>query len=462
MLSTLSTADIEFVDPVDTGFLDLDRNPALVTHMGILWVLDGEPSWSALMAAVDDLVARMPRLRQRARSVPFRGFAWVDDPEFAVERHVRRVETTPEADVDDVLHAASAQFGDTLDRSKPLWDATWYRSLRGGGSALLLRLHHALVDGVGLQRAILGPPPPERGSGPQQGLAAFGPALGFVAQARRVAEQVSSLGRAAVRGMTDEAFRSDAGQQLSAHAVHLRTMARRPRRAFGEPSFARRLAVARVPLVQFRQAAADRGGRINDLFVAVALETTRRCLVEADVVPPRLRATMPINLRGEGAAQFTNVSARALVDVPVGQDSLLDDLSHLAEVVERARDVNSVPVGPLVAELYALMPAVLRRRIHEAVMTFPDTLASNLNVPCPPITFAGHVVRELYPLAPGIAVPTALAVVSYDDHLHVGLTAHSGLLPDAVRAEEHLRAVLAELVPSERVTRALAQQAPGP
>jgi WS/DGAT/MGAT family acyltransferase len=441
-------ASVEFVKPLDAGFLDLDRNPALVTHMGCLWVLEDEPTWSELLAAVNELVDRLPRLRARARSVPFRGYAWVEDPVFAVEHHVRQGEGEPGADLRAVLHAASAEFSDTLDRSKPLWDVTLYRRLAGGGSALFMRFHHALVDGVGLQRAVLGPPADRRPPAPDTE-PALGMAVGLAAQAGWVRERAAWTGGAIARMATDSTFRSTAARQLAVHAAHLRTIARSRRVQMG-PSHDRRLAVARLPLETFKAAAEARGGRINDLVVATALEATRRSLADAGSATRRLRATMPINLRSADDAQSANVFARALVEVAVDGRDVRDRLPEIAKIVQRARDVNAVPVGPFVGEMYTLVPAVARRRIHEAIMTFPDTLASNLTVPCPPMQFAGQEVREVYPLPPGIGVPTALSALTYGDHLQLGFTVHAGLVPDAARATEHFETLIAELTPTAR------------
>lgn len=118
----MTRSSVEVVSPLDAGFLDLDRNPTLVTHMGTLWVLDGEPTWEELLAGLDDLADRAPRLRARARHVPLVGFVWDEDPGFDVRRHLRRVELGPRADTDAVLAEAGLEFAESLERSKPLWD----------------------------------------------------------------------------------------------------------------------------------------------------------------------------------------------------------------------------------------------------------------------------------------------------------------------------------------------------
>ena len=36
-----------------------------------------------------------------------------------------------------------------LDRDRPLWEATFIEQLEGGQTAVVMKLHHSLTDGVG-------------------------------------------------------------------------------------------------------------------------------------------------------------------------------------------------------------------------------------------------------------------------------------------------------------------------
>ena len=43
---------------------------------------------------------------------------------------------------------AAKLFGTVMDRQHPLWDLTLIRGLKGARSALIIRLHHCLADGI--------------------------------------------------------------------------------------------------------------------------------------------------------------------------------------------------------------------------------------------------------------------------------------------------------------------------
>ncbi len=149
-----STGSVDFVEPGDAGFLDLDRRRGLLTHMGSLWVFENELSWSELLTGADDLADRLPRLRKLVRTVPFRGHAWVDDPAFSVEIHVREGSTPPGGEIAAVLQAAGAEFGHTLERSKPLWDVTLYRCPPITFAGRPVRELYPLAPGIGVPTAL--------------------------------------------------------------------------------------------------------------------------------------------------------------------------------------------------------------------------------------------------------------------------------------------------------------------
>src|SRR5580704_4600064 len=89
-------------------------------------------------------------LRQRAVPVPF-GLhrpVWLDDPEFDLDDHVHRA-SVPEpggpAELADVVADFMAR---ALDPGRPLWEVVVVEGLAGGRTAVVVKLHHAILDGV--------------------------------------------------------------------------------------------------------------------------------------------------------------------------------------------------------------------------------------------------------------------------------------------------------------------------
>ena len=91
----------------------------------------------------------VPRLAQRvvaARWFPGRPF-WVTDPRFVVADHLDEVVAEPPGDriALDLVHTRLAS--ENLDVDRPLWSITLVHGLEGGRQALVVRIHHAVLDG---------------------------------------------------------------------------------------------------------------------------------------------------------------------------------------------------------------------------------------------------------------------------------------------------------------------------
>jgi diacylglycerol O-acyltransferase / wax synthase len=103
-----------------------------------------------------DLLARHPVFSQRVVAAGLPGVMprWEHDPDFAIERHLSVVELPPPGDHADLQARCTAERNTPLDPERPLWSVTVYQGYRGG-SALHVRIHHALGDGLALVRLLL-------------------------------------------------------------------------------------------------------------------------------------------------------------------------------------------------------------------------------------------------------------------------------------------------------------------
>lgn len=126
------------------------------TPMHTLKVAVLDTSMRGRLLTLDDLrrtlpayLGVVPRTTQRAVSVPgLRGRPyWVDDKEFDLDAHLD--ELTLADDSGTTLDNAFAMLAEKkLDRARPLWAMTLVHGLRGGQQAVVVRVHHALADGL--------------------------------------------------------------------------------------------------------------------------------------------------------------------------------------------------------------------------------------------------------------------------------------------------------------------------
>ena len=107
--------------------------------------------------AVGSRLGMVPRATQKVVAAP--GFGgrpfWVDDVDFELKRHLdERTVAAPGdgAQLDAVYSDLASEF---LPRDRPLWAMTLVHGLEGGCQAIVVRVHHAVADGLGALHTFL-------------------------------------------------------------------------------------------------------------------------------------------------------------------------------------------------------------------------------------------------------------------------------------------------------------------
>ena len=192
---------MESLTGLDAAFLSFET-PNAPLHVGAVIVFDPPPgkhllfSESARFGFVRRLIEQrihlVPPFRRRAVGVPF-GLGqpvWIEDPELDLDAHVKRARLPSPGGQAELTEFVADLLARPLDRSRPLWEMVITEGLEGGRSALVVKLHHAILDGVSAA-SLLGTfldlgPRPTRG-GPARGFLAAraGAHRGGTGQARR-------------------------------------------------------------------------------------------------------------------------------------------------------------------------------------------------------------------------------------------------------------------------------------
>ena len=74
---------------------------------------------------------------------------WVDDDRFDLDFHLRRASVPSPGGRFELERAVGRVLSRPLDRTKPLWELYVFEDLADGRTAVLLKLHHAMADGIG-------------------------------------------------------------------------------------------------------------------------------------------------------------------------------------------------------------------------------------------------------------------------------------------------------------------------
>ena len=143
----------ERLSSLDASFLYMER-PAVHMHVAGLSVMDPRPDGPLLFDDVRRVLeARIhlaPRLRQRVLHVPgsLGRPVWVDDERFDLEFHLRRSALPEPGGHDELSDAVGRILSRPLDRAKPLWELYVFEGMEKGRTGVLMKLHHAMADGI--------------------------------------------------------------------------------------------------------------------------------------------------------------------------------------------------------------------------------------------------------------------------------------------------------------------------
>jgi WS/DGAT/MGAT family acyltransferase len=471
----------ERLSALDTAFLCLE-SPDAPMHLGALAVFQPSEPVPAdrLVAVLGDRAERLALLRRRVRPAwPGTGSdSWTEDRLFHVRRHIR-VHQVAEEPTGGLAALAGEVMAQPLDLTRPLWQLHIFTGLPGDRFAVLVKLHHALADGLravqlgmGLLDGLVDSAPSVTGSGPDRPAGA--PQASMLGRVRSAAELAARPDRLAgwlidaanglgevARQMVDTAgiassvlsgARLGAPESpLAANSTMDRRADRRADRADGGAD--RGLVLLRLDVGDIRRVRRRFGGTDNDVLLAVLTGALRSWLVERGdrVDGPAPRALIPVSRRSRpGDPVAGNMLSGYLCELPVQERDPLSQLDRIRATMDRnkaagpARGAGAIPLlANRVPAMVHRMATPLARR--GAGLLF-DTVVTNVPVPALPLALDGAALTEVYPIAP-LAYGQALGVAlsTYRGTVHVGLHANRQALPDLHRLADAVPEALATL-----------------
>jgi diacylglycerol O-acyltransferase len=443
----------------DAGFLYLEH-AGLPQHVAILAVVEGGPlhdqdgrlRLAAVREQLDNRLHLAPRLRQLVVCPPLgQGLPlWADDPAFDLADHVRAVQVAAPGDERELLALCDQLCLRLLARTRPLWELWLITGLAQGRVGLVLKLHHALADGlaaVQIAGALLLDATPDATS-PQPPPWRPRPAPpGWVLVADNLRGRAAALAAALARLRHPGTLQAQARVLAGAWRM-VRDGRRLPRRSpLRRPlGGRRRLVLARARLAVVKQIAHAHHGTVNDVLLA-AVAGGLRALLLARGVPVEgltLRASVPVALRGaRAAAALGNQVGLMVVPLPVGEPDVVRRLRQVTQAtVQRKRRPEVLaglrPVGSL-----TVLRALNRYSRHQHLV---DLFITNVPGPQVPLFVVGARLLEAFPVVQVAGnVPLSVAVLSYDGQLNVGIQSDPDALPDVEVFADGLRRSLEEL-----------------
>ncbi len=332
----------------------------------------------------------------------------------------------------------------SLDLTKPLWEAHIIEGLENNRFAFYFKAHHGATDGLGGMRTIkqwlstdpkgsVGPggdESPEKAELDRQDSLAR-------RTARRVVSTLTATGEMAGK-VVEMGFGAN-----SAVLGALKT----PKTPFNKNvTRNRRLAIAELGLDRLKALAAATGTSVNDVILTALSGSVRRYLTEIDALPKRsLTASVPVGIDRDA----TTINAAAGFVCPLGTDveDPVERLNGIRAVTSRGKR-ELIALSPDALQqftLVGLLPIALSQKVVTAPPLF-NFVVSNLVLSKEPLYLAGAKLLTLVPmsfLTDGYGLNVTL--VGYGDKVTLGFVGCRDTLPHLQRLAIYTSDALDEL-----------------
>lgn len=436
----------------DAAWLHMDGvdNPMVVNT---LVILGGRPDWARFVDRfAERVVGVFPRFRQRVIQAPptvgnLGGPHWQDDPDFSLDRHVEQIQLGGDDFEASIRNHLGPEVATLLDPDRPRWKLQIIDGA-GGRSAVLLRSHHSMADGLALVQVLL-------------------------AMADRPATEASHLGQMAVEAdqgrsvgrpgpavpdglavLANPARLLDAASEARANLKVYRKLAmladqRNPMRA--PLTGAKQLGWSSAAhLDGVKLVARATGATVNDVALAILAGALHRYFEQHGSIPYRVGVTIPFNLRDLDALldpELGNQLGLVFVNLPVG---IADPRARLDHIRRRMAKIKASPEGEVVRGGMAMVGAIPTKGMAKAWMELFSgkctAIVTNIIGPQAPINLGGVPVQDFMLWVPTSgSIGVGLSIVTYGNQLRFGVQVDEGVVTDLDRLLAAIDHELADL-----------------
>ena len=413
------------LSPLDYLMHRGEANPATRSAFLDVEILDRPADWGRLRQAMDRASRVVLRMRQKVVVPPIAATParWVVDPDFDLDYHLRRVGLPAPGSLRQLLDLAEVILQSPLDTSRALWEAVYVEGLEGDRSALLIKLSHAITDGLGAlalfeqiydterypePRPMPPVPVPSDLSGGDllRDSVRGWPVAAFSAYRRFLGSTVNAVNRLVTQPgpVVSEAigFAESALRMLGPPPAEPSPLLRRR-------SLVTRTHVLELPLSDLRAAAKAAGGSVNDAYLAALCGGLGRYHEALGVPVEAVPMAIPVSLRTGDDPASGNFWAGVTIAAPIGESDPAMRMKRIREQVVARRSEPAIDVIGRIAPVLSLLPDETLLGITDRVIR-QDIQASNVPGYAQETFLAGARVNRQYGMGPlpGVAMMAVL------------------------------------------------------
>ena len=436
---------------VDAAWLKMEDPTNLMMVTGVL-TFAKPVDMTYLRALIETRLLRYDRFRQRVvrPALPMAPYYWEFDPNFDVNAHVHRIGLPHPNNKLALQELVSYLMSTSLDFSKPLWQLHVIDGY-GEGGAIIVRLHHAMADGMALVGVLLalaemapGAPQPE-----PDGLPAVGdPPNALVGSwealqlrgARLLGKGVGVGRRALIEGL-ETFLNNDRPRELAelsfdyVHAASKLVLRPPDRRTLykGKLGVAKRAAWSRpLPMSEIKAMRLATGATVNDLMIAIVTGGLRRYMEARGEEIVDFRAAVPVNLRGPNEmGGLGNKFGLVFVELPVGTVDISRRLAIVRHRMESLKESQEAPVSLDILGATGFSAQAIQDQIVKLIGTKATAVLTNVPGPPIPLYLAGQAIENIMFWVPQSGrLGLGISIISYANNIYLGIATDAGLVPD--------------------------------
>ncbi|MEM1118261.1 MAG: wax ester/triacylglycerol synthase family O-acyltransferase [Bacteroidota bacterium] len=454
------------VSPPDAAWLRMENPTNPMTITGILGFSAALPM-EDLRRFVTERLLRFDRFQMRIEGVGSGAPRWVPDGDFSLDRHLFEVDVPAPGGKAGLERLVSELMSRPLSFDRPPW--TLHLVHPDGdadldGSALVVRLHHVIGDGVAMMHVLIHAVDEY-----------FDPEIGSGAPPRRPKKPLTARLAKTLKGAAGETVDlltrpSHLGGRLGAMGsgskalAHLLAMRPDSETVFkGTVSPVKQAAWTRgLALDRIKATARGMGAKVNDVLMSAAAGALRRYLddrgepVEGVVV----RAATPFNVRPlERAHELGNSFGLVFVELPVGEPTARARLGAMKRSMDRVKQTAEPAVVFGILQSIGRAPMWVHRKVVDLFEQKATAVMSNVPGPQEPLHFMGAPITTMMYWVPQAGnIGLGISIISLNGEVRVGVAVDAAYVDDpaalAAAFESEFDALAAEFAGPEAAAEA--------
>ena len=444
----------ERMSKVDTAWLRMDTEANLMMIVGV-WSIRPGITLAALRERVAERLLKYPRFRQKVVEDALIGAQWVADRDFDIARHVVAEAPLPlrGQSRDEVLRERVAELcSQPLDAAHPLWQFQLIEDMGDGTSALIVRIHHCIADGIALIAVMLsitdgGKAPPQRQARAEEAHESDWLLDAFLRPMTNMTVKAIGLTGSGLAKSMDAMLSGQTPMDSSLEMARLGYQAvsdvaafalmpdDSPTRLKGRPGVGKTVAWDdSLALDEVKAVGRALGASINDVLLACAAGAIGRYLADKGEEPTakEIRALVPVNLRPlEQAWQLGNRFGLVPLVLPIG---IANPVERLFAVRARMNELKG-SFQPVMAFGLLSVAGLLIKPVQHAMLNIfakkATAVMTNVPGPAEALKFCGSTVEKLMFWVPQSGdIGMGLSILTYAGRVQFGLITDAGLCPD--------------------------------